>query len=315
MALLGGLIKNKEERIEKKTEKGKDAIKMKDWNGALKYFNGLIDKGNATPDIYVLRQMVLMAMDYDSTKILNDSIDLFRKNKDLTVEYGAHTVKVSQLLYECELRRDDETLSSKEDSVEVGEAFIRLGQKYMDLEYPNLILNDVFKEEKMSPSMLGNYIQGEGYSTIAESIKYESPKMAAERMISARQFYTECNFEDDVKRCDEFIENASKSGKCWFCNREETGLFMRLWPMPTLLSKENYAKEGERMPDNDSNKNVYACSGCRFVFYNQYQDCLKESKQYTDGKVQDLADWTASRLDNLQSQINALDRRIDSLRR
>jgi len=316
LALLGGLIKNKEERIEKKMGKGMDAIKMKDWNGAMKYFDGLISKGNASPEVFVLKKMLELRRNIDSPKALDDAIALFEKNKGMVVEYGAHTVDIDKLCYECKLHKEDILISNREDATpeKDGQDLVRLGQKYCDLDYPALIMNDIFKEEKMSPSQVGNFIQGQGFKTIANAVKYDDPKDAAKNMNRAKQFYSEGNFESNVKECDEFIANASKSGKCWFCGREETGLYMRLWPMPTVLNKEWFAKEGSLNPDNDGAENVYACGGCRFVFDRQYRKCLQESKDYTNTKVQDLADWTTGRLNELQSQINSLDRRISALR-
>ena len=304
------LFKSKEEKAAAKFDKGSDYISQKKFGEALAQLEKSIKKGNASPDVYVLKQMLEMRGDYEDLTVLNSALNTFKKYPDVTVKYGVYDVPVSRLIQECELRIEANSKLQSEESAQKGNDLCQIAGKYLEnLGDETLMMEEIFSEEKITGRQYSNFLYARGFEILAESTKWDDPRKAAEYMQSSLHYNQLRNDTERMQKNEDFINGAKVTANCWFCGRQVSGSNIHFVPMPARITEPIAKQTGNGpLPTNDK-EHVFACRACFSSINIQDEAYLRIAKRYADEEDAALRSELIGYINDLQRQINNLARK------
>ena len=304
-----GFLKSKEEKAAAKFDKGTNLIEQGQFDKALENLEKSIKKGNASPDVFVLKKMLEMRDKYGNPAVLKDALSVFTQYESAVVTYGAFSnIPVSKLKNECGLRLEAEQALAAEDSFDKGEALVKIGQKYQEQigdEY--LLMEDMFSSKKITGREYANVLLAHGYEILSEAVKWDDIDKAVKYQNSALSYNQASQATERAKANEEFIAGASKPAHCWFCGKDVSGSNIHFVPMPSRITKpimEQTSKDS-LLPTNDET-HVYACRACYSAINNQDEIYLRVAKAYADAGDTAVRNELIGITNDLQRQINEI---------
>ena len=314
-----GLLKSKEEKAQIKFEKGADLISQKKFDEARTNLMKSIDKGNATPDVHILIEMIDLRGRYKNPEALTKAIAVFSKYENVTVKYGVYDVNSTKLRDECKLSIDAIKARSAAESSkkeETGKELIRCGNAYMSqIGDENLLMEEIFDEEKVTGRIYALRLNALGYETLAQAFKWDNPKKAADYSQQAANYRRDLNDVEMVKTDERFVAGIGKTVRCWFCEKEVSGEDVHFVPMESFITKPIQELINQsNLPIKSSGVNeIYACRACYSAIDNRDQVYFKKSQEYTNHQVAVLRNEMIQRMNALDSKIEDVNYRLNDL--
>lgn len=302
-----GLFKSKEEKASIRFDKGSDLIAQKQYSNALDNFNKVINLGQGTPEVYVLKRMLEMRPKYTDTTELEKTIDLLGQYPGLIVKYGVYDVSVNELLYECQLRlKGQEALKDESVNSDTAKKLVQTASEFAAYDR-TFILDEIFDEKKITARDYSNKLYALGYERMSEAIKWDNPKKAAEYQQQALIYNSERHDVDSINRNQAFIRGASMTVHCWFCGKEVSGENIHFVPMDSTITAPILDQADPSKPlATNSKTSVYACRACFSTFDNLSKKYLEISKAYTNQETKRVYDILMSEIRSLRSEIASL---------
>jgi|GEM_PF-1777115 len=309
------LFKSKEEKAQIKFDKGADLIAQKKFDEARANLMKSIDKGNADPEVYILIEMIdLREKPYDLNQ-LTKAMEVFSKYPDVTVKYGVYDVNSTKLSNEAKLKIDEiraEKAAEGEPTEVKGKELIRCGNAYMtQIGDENLLMEEIFLEKKVSGRINALTLNALGYETLAQAIKWDDSKKAADYSQQAANYRRDLNDSGMVSRDESFVAGLAKTVHCWFCDKEISGENVHFVPMQSRITKPIQGIiDKEDLPIKSSGSGeIYACRACYSAIDNRDQVYLGMSKKYTDEQIMIVV----QHVNALESRVTSLERRLSEL--
>lgn len=304
-----GLFKTKEEKAEINYRKGLDLIAQEKFGDALYALESSVKNGNTEPETAVLIILLELSRGYNKSKILKWAADELSKYPNLVVKFGVHDVNASDIMEECKLNYDLAHVMSNRnaypDSEEYGKALIECAKQFM-IKYPDkpLVMYEIFEKRNITGRERALEPLALGYEAMADSVKWENPRKAAEYLQKASLYHSENNnnskAQEDSRRLDDYSMNAH----CWFCGKTVSGRGIHFVSMPSEITKPIDEQAGVDSHRNENGlQEIYVCRACFTAFEKLGQRYLAEGEQYTDRVAAQL-----------QSEINALRSEVATLR-
>ena len=302
-----GLFKSKEEKASIKFDKGSDLIAQKQYNDALNNFNKIINLGQGTPEVYVLKRMLEMRTNFRDPKELAKSISVFSNYPGIVVKYGVYDVSVDEMLAECQLRvKGQAALANTEVSKDAAMQLLNTAAEFAAYDR-TFLLDEIFAENKVTSRDFSNMLYALGYERMAEAIKWEDPKKAAEYQQQAMIYNNERHNQEAITKNQDFIRGASMTVHCWFCGREVSGENIHFVPMPSSITDPIMRQADPNRPlATNSREAVYACRACYSAIDTVGRTYYELGKKYTDAEVTQAYNELMREINSLQSQINSL---------
>lgn len=313
------LFKSKEEKAQIKFEKGADLIAQKKFDEAKTNLIKSIDKGNADPEVYILMEMLDLRENYDDVNQLAKAMAVLSKYTNKTVKYGVHDVNSTKLLNECKLRIDANKALGAADAAkteDAGKELIRCGNEYMSqIGDENLIIEEIFSEEKTTGRAYALLLNARGYETLAQALKWDDPKKAADYSQQAANYRRDRN---EIKMADaneRFVAGLAKTVHCWFCGKEVSGEDVHFVPMESKITKPILEIINKNdLPIKSSGPNeIYACRACFSAIDNRDKEYHEKSKAYTNDQISILRREVYQQIKALDAKINDVDRRLNGM--
>jgi len=311
-----GFFKSKEEKAALKFEKGADLISQGKFDDARKNLQKSVDKGNASPDVHILIAMLDLRPNFGSTDSLRRAIAVFSKYDNVTVEYGVHEVNSTKLLNECKLYVDANEAMSVADGAKnkvtqaMGEKLIQCGNAFDPIGDEALLMEEIFDGKKITGRNYALFLKAKGYEVMAQAVKWDDSRKAADYAQQAASLRRDRGDDADAARDQKFVENASKTAHCWFCDKEVSGMDIHFVEMDSFITKPIQAEidKSDSQIKSSGKDVIYACRACYSAINIQDEMYLSIAKKYADEELRKVRNELIGHINDLQRQINELAR-------
>lgn len=255
---------------------------------------------------------------YPDVQAVQKAMAVFRQYPNTTVEYGNYTVNTDRMALECDLiltALHSLDAAAKDETMQNGQALIAIGNRYVsEIGDDNLVLENVFKQTTISGRNYALILLAEGYETLADAIKWDDPKKAAEYQQQAMFYNKDREDAEAVARNEEFIRGVAKTVHCWFCGKEVCGENIHFVPMPARLTDPILAQTDKDNPiPTCDNRFVYTCRACYSSIDNNGYKHYRNACEYTDKEINALKAYTDQQLSRVFDHIDDLQKQINNI--
>jgi hypothetical protein len=186
-------------------------------------------------------------------------------------------------------------------------AMRELAQNYLDLVGGNL---DIWKlmGQTIDPQRRAYYLLGLASLSEANSIVEFDPKRSAS-LLSEAVAQLDLAGEDyrNVRSLTlQERDNATKTGKCWFCGRDVQGLTFHFVALKADISAYTKALYGSGMPPSIEGGNVLSCTACYSAFKNVSDQIASMYYEKTMQEVTALS----RRVSDIETRLSKLESRV-----
>jgi hypothetical protein len=182
-----------------------------------------------------------------------------------------------------------------------------LAQNYLELVGSNL---DIWKlmGQTIDPQRRAYYLLGLASLTEANSVVDSDPKKSASLLSEAVAQLDLAG--DDYRNVRPLTlqerDNATKTGKCWFCGREVQGLTFHYVALKADVSAYTKTLYGTGMPAAIEGDNIFACSTCYSAFRNVSDQI---ASMYYERAMQEIT-TLSKRVSDIETRLSRLESRV-----
>ncbi len=312
-----GLFKSADELV----DKGHNFLKQGEFSKALNNFEKATEKFRKEGDVQngensnAFAKLLKIHSNKNDPNVYISASEALQPLGDIELKFGVRDVKASNIANECSVKAEElsiltlptDDLSSLEKR---GRELQEMGTKYQSSIGTNvMIIPEIFEKKKITGIQHAYALAAEGQENLAEAIVWSDPKKAAEYYQTAANYRRQIGEQNKEKSDTGKVQQFKKAAKCWLCGREIYGEDIHFFPMRSDITEfQRKSKESSPLPSKHESENmIYACRAC-------HEAISKKADEIADHYHQIAIAYTNDVKDELQSQINQIERALRNLR-
>ena len=229
-------------------------------------------------------------------------------NTQINLGFSAQT---SSLAQQADVQSFDLAVAGKLDA-ESKDASRAGAARDLAQKYLGLIGNDLsiwkLKKQEMDPQRRAYYLLGVASLIEANSVADVDPKKSVSLLSEAGTYLDLAGSEriGVLPLARTRLENWSKVGKCWFCDREMQGQGIHYVLLRANVSQYARQKYGTVVPSPIENDMVVACSGCSSSIRNVADDVTRIYFDRAIAEMRATEQRLNAKIASLQSEVHSL---------
>lgn len=182
-----------------------------------------------------------------------------------------------------------------------------LAQRYLELAGSDLVVWKLIGQT-IDPQRRAYYLLGLASLVEANSVIYSDPKKSASLLSEAvaQMDLAGDDYRNVRPAALQERENATKTGKCWFCGREVQGLTFHYVALKADITGYTRSKYGSEVPATMEGDNVLACMAC----YSSFKNLSDQIASLYYQKAMQEFRTLSQRVSNLETRLSRLESRV-----